>query len=119
MLTVGDVVIIEDGDYVPADIRLFETVNLKVEESGLTGESLAVEKNTDKIDGTVGIGDRKNMAFSSSLVTYGRAKGYVIAVGMEIIRDVETKIKFLFIRESRDFRNIFKDKIMDFMGQQN
>ena len=83
MLTVGDVVIIEDGDYVPADIRLFETVNLKVEESGLTGESLAVEKMTEKIDGTVGIGDRKNTAFSSSLVTYGRGKGYVIAVGME------------------------------------
>ena len=83
MLTVGDVVIIEDGDYVPADIRLFETVNLKVEESGLTGESLAVEKMTEKIDGTVGIGDRKNTVFSSSLVTYGRGKGYVIAVGME------------------------------------
>ena len=83
MLTVGDVVIIEDGDYVPADIRLFETVNLKVEESGLTGESLAVEKNTDKIDGTVGIGDRKNTVFSSSLVTYGRGKGYVTAIGME------------------------------------
>ena len=83
MLTVGDVVIIEDGDYVPADIRLFETVNLKVEESGLTGESLAVEKNTDKINGTVGIGDRKNTVFSSSLVTYGRGKGYVTAIGME------------------------------------
>ena len=83
MLTVGDVVIIEDGDYVSADIRLFETVNLKVEESGLTGESLAVEKNTDKIDGTVGIGDRKNTVFSSSLVTYGRGKGYVTAIGME------------------------------------
>ena len=99
MLTVGDVVIIEDGDYVPADIRLFKTVNLKVEESGLTGESLAVEKNTDKIEGTVGIGDRKNMAFSSNLVTYGRAKGYVIAVGMEtevgkiaqMINEVEDK----------------------------
>ena len=83
MLTVGDVVIIEDGDFVPADIRLFEVVNLKVEESGLTGESLAVEKNIDKIEGTVGIGDIKNTVFSSSLVTYGRAKGYVIAVGMQ------------------------------------
>ena len=50
MLTIGDVILIEDGDYVPADIRLFETVNLKVEESGLTGESLSVENNTNKID---------------------------------------------------------------------
>ena len=83
MLTVGDVVILEDGDFVPADIRLFEVINLKVEESGLTGESLAVEKNTEKIEGTVGIGDIKNTVFSSSLVTYGRAKGYVIAVGMQ------------------------------------
>lgn len=82
-LVPGDVVILETGDFVPADIRLFEAINLKVQEAALTGESLPIEKNTDKIeDASIGIGDRVNMAFSSSMVTYGRGKGIITETGM-------------------------------------
>lgn len=78
----GDIVVLETGDYVPADLRLFETVNLKIQEASLTGESLPVEKSIETITEKVGIGDRHNMAFLSSLVTYGRGKGIVIGTGM-------------------------------------
>ena len=82
-LVPGDIVILETGDYVPADIRLIEAVNLKSQESSLTGESVPVEKTTDKIDDEqTGIGDRTNMVFSSSLITYGRGKGIVVGTGM-------------------------------------
>jgi len=82
-LVPGDKVILETGDYVPADIRLTEAVNLKSQEASLTGESLPVEKQTEPIEEKVGIGDRKNMVFSSSLITYGRGEGIVVATGME------------------------------------
>ncbi|MBQ7856762.1 MAG: calcium-translocating P-type ATPase, PMCA-type [Alistipes sp.] len=80
-LVVGDIVEIETGDSVPADLRLIESVNLKIQEAALTGESLPVEKGTDTILDTVGIGDRVNMAFSSCSVTYGRGLGVVVATG--------------------------------------
>ncbi len=80
-LVVGDVVVIETGDSVPADLRLCESVNLKIQEAALTGESLPVEKSTQTIENEVGIGDRVNMAFSSCNVTYGRGKGIVVATG--------------------------------------
>ena len=82
-LVPGDIVVLDTGDYIPADLRIIEAVNLKTQESSLTGESVPVDKTTEKIDGEdVGIGDRTNMLFSSSLVTYGRGKGIVVETGM-------------------------------------
>ena len=82
-LVPGDIVILETGDYIPADLRIIESVNLKSQEAALTGESVPVEKVSDKInDEKVGIGDRINMLFSSSLVTYGRGKAVVVETGM-------------------------------------
>ncbi|MBE5812944.1 MAG: cation-translocating P-type ATPase [Clostridiales bacterium] len=82
-LVPGDIVVLDTGDYVAADIRIIESSNLKSQEASLTGESVPVEKNTDIInDEKVGIGDRTNMLFSSSLITYGRGKGIVVETGM-------------------------------------
>ena len=81
-LVPGDVVILETGDYIPADLRIVEAVNLKSQESAMTGESVPVEKSADVISGEVELGDRKNMLFSSSLITYGRGKGIVVGTGM-------------------------------------
>ena len=82
-LVPGDIVILETGDFVPADLRLIEAVNLKSQESALTGESVPVDKNIDIIkEEKVGIGDRHNMLFSSSLITYGRGKAVVVETGM-------------------------------------
>ena len=82
-VTVGDEVHLEAGDYIPADGRIIENASMKVDESALTGESLAVEKQTDIIDGQVALGDRTNMVYSGSFVTYGRGKFLVTAIGME------------------------------------
>ena len=82
-LVPGDIVVLDTGDYIPADLRIIEAVNLKSQESSLTGESVPVEKNIDEIkDEETGIGDRINMLFSSSLITYGRGKGIVVETGM-------------------------------------
>lgn len=81
-LVPGDIVVLDTGDFVPADLRLIEAINLKAQESALTGESVPVEKDTKVIDGNVGIGDRTNMLFSSSLLTYGRGKAIVVETGM-------------------------------------
>ena len=82
-LVPGDIVIIETGDYVPADLRIIEAVNLKSQEAALTGESVPVEKISEKIDDEkIGIGDRVNMLFSSSLITYGRGKAVVVETAM-------------------------------------
>ena len=82
-LVPGDIVVLDTGDYVPADLRIIEAVNLKSQESALTGESVPVEKSSEVIsDDEVAIGDRVNMLFSSSLITYGRGKGIVVETGM-------------------------------------
>ena len=97
-LVPGDVVVLDTGDYVPADLRIVESANLKSQEASLTGESVPVDKNTETIeDEKVSLGDRTNMLFSSSLITYGRGKGIVVETGMntevgkiaKIINDTE------------------------------
>ena len=82
-LVPGDIVLVEAGNYVPADMRLVEGFNLKVEEASLTGESVPVEKEAAVVlDKEIPLGDRRNSAFMSTLVTYGRGKGIVTGTGM-------------------------------------
>lgn len=83
-LVPGDIVYLEAGRQVPADLRLVQAVNLKLEESALTGESLPVEKQTDVLAaGEHGLLDSRNMAFMTTTVTYGRGEGIVTATGMD------------------------------------
>ena len=86
-LVVGDVVLLEAGDAVPADCRIFECASMKIEEAALTGESVPVGKLIDTLiggeKGEVPLGDRKNMAYMGSTVVYGRGKAVVVATGME------------------------------------
>ena len=82
-LVVGDLVMLEAGDYVPADGRILENASLKIDESALTGESLGVEKQEDVIENEVPLGDRTNMVFSGSYVTYGRGSFVVTDVGLQ------------------------------------
>ena len=83
-LVVGDVVLLGDGDMVPADMRLIDSANLKVQEASLTGESVPSEKDADELlpEDCV-LGDRSNMVYTSAIVTYGRATGVVVATGMD------------------------------------
>lgn len=80
----GDIVLLEAGNYVPADLRLLETVNLRIEEAALTGESVPTEKNANLTLSTdAALGDRHNMAYMGTVVSYGRGKGVVAATGMQ------------------------------------
>lgn len=104
-LVPGDIVILETGDIIPADIRLLDSRNLQIDESSLTGESVAVEKDADAVyDTEVGIGDRSNSAFSSSIVTYGHGEGVItktghdteigqIATSLDSVEDKETPLQ--------------------------
>jgi P-type Ca2+ transporter type 2C len=83
-VVVGDIIILDAGRYIPCDLKLVESVNLKVEEAVLTGESVPVDKNADFVgDDSMPIGDRRDLAFASTLVTNGRATGIAMATGME------------------------------------
>ena len=82
-LTIGDEVMLEAGDYVPADGRILQNASLKIDESALTGESLGVEKSEEIISNEVPLGDQTNMVFSGSFVTYGRGSFIVTSIGME------------------------------------
>lgn len=99
-IVVGDIVLLEAGNYVPADLRLVESVNLKIEEASLTGESVPVEKHASVVlDKEIPLGDRKNTAFMGTLISYGRGKGIVTGTGMntqigliaEMIQSYETE----------------------------
>jgi len=82
-LTIWDVILLEAGDKIPADARLFEAVNLEVEEAILTGESLPVEKHIAKIEETSTLADMKNMVFSGTMITKWRGKAVITAIGMD------------------------------------
>lgn len=94
-LVPGDLVSLDAGDIIPADLRLVESSNLKVEEASLTGESLPVEKNANiSFDKNVSLGDRVNMAYMSTIVTYGRGKGVVVGTGHDTeIGNIATMIQ--------------------------
>jgi len=80
-LVPGDIVLLQSGDSVPADLRLCETRNLQIEEAALTGESVPAQKNTGSAPRDTGLGDRKNLAYAGTLVTYGQGVGVVVATG--------------------------------------
>lgn len=80
----GDVIFLHTGDRIPADARVIESINLQVEEAALTGESVAVEKQTETLQGSdLNLGDRRNMVYAGTAVTYGRGKGVVTATAMQ------------------------------------
>ena len=82
-LVPGDIVILESGDKIPADLRLIDAKNLRTEEAALTGESVPADKGTDMVPPNATVGDRKNMAFSGTMVVSGRATGVVVATGSQ------------------------------------
>ena len=86
-LVVGDIIILEAGDSVPADARILECASMKIEEAALTGESVPVDKKVEALkageNGDVALGDRKNMVFMGSTVVYGRGKAVVTGTGMD------------------------------------
>ncbi|MFH0296022.1 HAD-IC family P-type ATPase [Bradyrhizobium sp. 31Argb] len=82
-LVPGDVVLLESGDKIPADLRLIEAKNLRTEEAALTGESVPAEKGVDAVPANATVGDRESMAFSGTMVTSGRATGVVVSTGSE------------------------------------
>lgn len=82
-LVPGDVVLLESGNYIPADVRLIDAVNLRIEEAALTGESVPVQKDASaRLESDIPLGDRKNTAFMGTLVNYGRGRGVVVGTGM-------------------------------------
>jgi len=97
-LVPGDVIVLEAGDKIPADARLFKIANLNVDESSLTGESIPVTKNLDSLSVDTYVADRKNMVYSGTTVTYGRARAFVTSTGMrtefgKIAKEVMTTTK--------------------------
>ncbi|GIV27435.1 MAG: ATPase [Bacteroidia bacterium] len=109
-LVPGDIVLLEAGMQVPADIRLIEVYNLRTNEASLTGESNEIEKNSSVIQGeNLMVGDQQNMAFKNTVVTYGRAVGVVVATGMQ------TEIgKIAKMLEEEDVQTPLQKRLKDF-----
>lgn len=82
-VVLGDIILIDEGDTIPADARVLQAVALQTAEAALTGESVPVSKDTQPIDGEVGLGDRRNMIFSGTAATYGRGMAVVVGTGMQ------------------------------------
>ncbi|MBC8412062.1 cation-transporting P-type ATPase, partial [bacterium] len=117
----GDIVFVQTGDKVPADVRLFNIKELRVDEAPLTGESLPVEKTTTPVDDNSTVGDRKCIAYSGTLVTYGQGTGVVVATGdaTEIgrINMMLTKIRPLttrLLRQIAEFSHLLTIAIVTF-----
>ncbi|TVQ44539.1 MAG: cation-transporting P-type ATPase [Saprospirales bacterium] len=109
-LVPGDLVLLKSGDRVPADLRIIDANNLQIEEAMLTGESHAAEKNNDIVDDKAVLGDRTNLAFSGTMVTYGRGRGLVVETGLDTelgkIRDMISEVEKLttpLLRKMDDF----------------
>ncbi len=109
-LVPGDVVLLQSGDRVPADLRLFDVNNLQIDESALTGESLPVSKHADPLGHDVVLADRKNQAYAGTLVTYGTAEGLVWAIGDK----TETGRIAWLIAEATDISTPLTQKIAAF-----
>ncbi len=106
-LVPGDIVVLEAGNHIPADVRLLETMNLKVDEASLTGESVPVDKRAEaSVAPEAVLGDRKNMAYMSTTATYGRGRAVVVSTGMQteigkiadMIQSTETEVTPLQLR---------------------
>jgi Ca2+-transporting ATPase len=107
-LVTGDIVVLEAGDYIPADLRIIESMNLKVDESALTGESVPVEKDADAVlIAETTLGDRKNSAAMGTVVTYGRGTGVVSATGM----NTEMGKIAAFLSETEEGSTPLQDKL--------
>jgi len=109
-LVPGDLIELESGDYVPADLVLVESINLRIDESALTGESVATEKKLGIIEIDASIGDRTNSAYMSTVVTYGRGKGIVVGAGMNSeIGNIAT-----MLNETEDNKTPLQEKLSSF-----
>jgi len=107
-IVVGDIVLLDAGDYIPADVRIIESINLRVDESSLTGESVPVKKDASLLlPEDVPLGDRKNLAFMGNIVTYGRGVGVVYATGM----DTEMGKIALILAQTDESRTPLQDKL--------
>ena len=104
-LVPGDIIVLETGDKIPADARLFEVFNLQTQEAALTGESQPVKKNTDVLPEKIPIADMKNMVFSGTIVVSGRAKAVVIATHHNTftIGHFKVIVKFLAVKKTPGF----------------
>jgi cation-transporting ATPase F len=106
----GDIVVLRSGDRTPADIRLFSVKDLKIDESLLTGESISVDKSSETIKGDMVLADRKNMAYTGTMVTYGQGIGVVVAIG----DDTETGRISESISKVQELSTPFSKKLSQF-----